>query len=170
MNAPYDSVPAADDEPLFRIRELKKVFGGHVAVNGVSAEIRRGEAVFVLGPSGSGKSTFLRCLNLLETPDGGEIFFRGKRVDARGGDDIFQRMKHKPESWQNSKPIFLGELLLSLLMNLMRRYFIMMMYLSNHLMPTHENGLNSSLPTAIIIQERTSIHSTLCMVLLQMIK
>ena len=86
MNAPYDSVPAADDEPLFRIRGLKKVFGRHVAVNGVSAEIRRGEAVFVLGPSGSGKSTFLRCLNLLETPDGGEIFFRGKRVDARGGD------------------------------------------------------------------------------------
>ena len=52
MNTPSDSVPAAGGEPLFRIRGLKKIFGGHVAVNGVSAEIRRGEAVFVLGPSG----------------------------------------------------------------------------------------------------------------------
>lgn len=68
------------DETLFRISELKKVFGDHAAVNGVSAEISRGEAVFVLGPSGSGKSTFLRCLNLLEIPDAGNIFFRGKNV------------------------------------------------------------------------------------------
>ncbi|MGN0835333.1 MAG: amino acid ABC transporter ATP-binding protein [Candidatus Spyradosoma sp.] len=85
MNTTPDAVPAADSEPLFRIRSLKKIFGDHVAVNSVSAEIRRGEAVFVLGPSGSGKSTFLRCLNLLETPDGGEILFRGERVGERGG-------------------------------------------------------------------------------------
>lgn len=71
---------------LFRIRNLKKTFGSHVAVNGVSAEIHRGEAVFVLGPSGSGKSTFLRCLNLLETPDGGEIFFLGNDVSRPGTD------------------------------------------------------------------------------------
>ena len=69
-----------DAETLFRISDLKKVFGNHVAVDGVSAEIRRGEAVFVLGPSGSGKSTFLRCLNLLEMPDAGEILFRGNDV------------------------------------------------------------------------------------------
>lgn len=84
-----DEIFSKDDgneEPLFRIRGLKKIFGGNAAVNGVSADIRRGEAVFVLGPSGSGKSTFLRCLNLLEKPDAGEIFFCGKRVGERGGD------------------------------------------------------------------------------------
>lgn len=68
------------NETLFRISGLKKIFGDHYAVNGVSAEIRRGETVFILGPSGSGKSTFLRCLNLLEIPDDGSIFFRGNDV------------------------------------------------------------------------------------------
>ena len=69
-----------NSEILFRINNLKKVFGSHLAVDGASAEIRRGEAVFILGPSGSGKSTFLRCLNLLATPDGGEILFRENDV------------------------------------------------------------------------------------------
>lgn len=74
------SVPA---ETLFRIRHLKKVFGDHAAVNDVNVDIHRGEAVFVLGPSGSGKSTFLRCLNFLETPDSGEITFRGEPITAQ---------------------------------------------------------------------------------------
>ena len=81
MNTTPTTKPEGENtETLFRISDLKKVFGDHTAVNGVSAEIHRGEAVFVLGPSGSGKSTFLRCLNLLEMPDGGEIFFRGDDV------------------------------------------------------------------------------------------
>lgn len=85
MNDEIFSKNGGNEEPLFRIRGLKKIFGGNAAVNGVSADIRRGEAVFVLGPSGSGKSTFLRCLNLLEKPDAGEIFFCGKRIGERGG-------------------------------------------------------------------------------------
>lgn len=65
---------------VFDIRDLVKDFDGLKAVNGASTTIKRGEAVFIVGPSGSGKSTFLRCLNLLETPDDGDIIFDGKSI------------------------------------------------------------------------------------------
>lgn len=65
------------NEPLIRVEDLKKEFVGVHALNGVSVEIQRGEVVFVVGPSGSGKSTFLRCLNRLEDPTGGHIYFDG---------------------------------------------------------------------------------------------
>ena len=65
-------------DALIRVENLEKHFGEKIhALNGVSAEIRRGEVVVVIGPSGSGKSTFLRCLNLLERPDGGQVIFEG---------------------------------------------------------------------------------------------
>ena len=63
---------------LIRVEALEKHFGSSIhALNGVDAEIRRGEVVVVIGPSGSGKSTFLRCLNLLEMPTAGKITFEG---------------------------------------------------------------------------------------------
>ena len=63
-------------DALIRVDNLEKQFGEKIhALNGVSAEIRRGEVVVVIGPSGSGKSTFLRCLNLLELPTAGTITF-----------------------------------------------------------------------------------------------
>ena len=64
---------------LIRTDNLQKHFkeGSIRALDGVSTEIRRGEVVVVIGPSGSGKSTFLRCLNLLEIPTGGQVFFEG---------------------------------------------------------------------------------------------
>ena len=63
---------------LIRVEKLEKHFGESIhALNGVNAEIRRGEEVVVIGPSGSGKSTFLRCLNLLELPTAGTITFEG---------------------------------------------------------------------------------------------
>ncbi|MBR0366788.1 MAG: amino acid ABC transporter ATP-binding protein [Clostridia bacterium] len=63
---------------MIRVENLEKTFGGKIhALNGISAEIHRGEVVVVIGPSGSGKSTFLRCLNLLELPTGGVITFEG---------------------------------------------------------------------------------------------
>lgn len=67
------------NDVLIRVSGLEKWFdGGEVhALNGVDAEIRKGEVVVVIGPSGSGKSTFLRCLNLLEVPTGGTIEFKG---------------------------------------------------------------------------------------------
>ena len=73
-------------EPLLQIRGLVKRFGPRTVLDGIDADIRPGEALFVLGPSGGGKSTFLRCLNLLERPDAGQIHFRGQDVLARGAD------------------------------------------------------------------------------------
>ena len=73
--------PAAADgensEVLIRVENLVKSFGDHVVLNGISQEIRRGAKVVIIGPSGSGKSTFLRCLNLLEEPTSGKIYFGG---------------------------------------------------------------------------------------------
>ena len=66
-------------EVILEIRNLVKKFKDLTAVNNVNTTVRRGEVVFVVGPSGSGKSTFLRCLNMLEVPDGGEIIFKGKK-------------------------------------------------------------------------------------------
>ncbi len=65
---------------LIRVQDLKKHFPGTTpikALDGVSVDIKKGEVVVVIGPSGSGKSTFLRCLNLLEVPTGGQILFDG---------------------------------------------------------------------------------------------
>ena len=64
---------------LIDVKNLRKTFdnGAFVALSDVSAQIHRGEVVVVIGPSGSGKSTFLRCLNLLEHPTGGQIIFDG---------------------------------------------------------------------------------------------
>lgn len=72
--------------PVFRVNHLVKQFSGLRAVNDVSTEIHQGEAVFVLGPSGSGKSTFLRCLNLLEEPSSGEIYFKGGLINRPKAD------------------------------------------------------------------------------------
>ena len=65
------------DNIIIRAEGVQKYFkGGAIkALDGVSAEIRKGEVVVIIGPSGSGKSTFLRCLNLLEVPTGGHIYF-----------------------------------------------------------------------------------------------
>lgn len=70
------------DNVLISARNVQKHFkGGKIkALDCVSNDIKAGEVVVVIGPSGSGKSTFLRCLNLLEQPTGGEIFFKGKNI------------------------------------------------------------------------------------------
>ena len=67
-------------DTIFEVRELVKQYPAITALDHVSTQIRKGEVVFIVGPSGSGKSTLLRCLNLLEKPTGGEIFFKGKRL------------------------------------------------------------------------------------------
>ena len=64
-----------NDDVLIRVENLQKYFGEQKALDGVDAEIRKGDVAVVIGPSGSGKSTFLRCLNLLEVPTGGKVFF-----------------------------------------------------------------------------------------------
>ena len=63
---------------MISVKNLRKSFHGLEVLKGISTEIKRGDVVCVIGPSGSGKSTFLRCLNMLEKPDGGEILFNGE--------------------------------------------------------------------------------------------
>ncbi|WP_418242213.1 amino acid ABC transporter ATP-binding protein [Dysosmobacter sp.] len=65
---------------MLETRNLKKSFGKLEVLKGISTGIRRGEVVSIIGPSGGGKSTFLRCLNLLETPDGGQVLFKGQDI------------------------------------------------------------------------------------------
>ena len=65
---------------MIKVRNLQKSFGDNHVLNGIDVDIRKGECVCVIGPSGSGKSTFLRCLNLLEKPDEGEIYINGQDI------------------------------------------------------------------------------------------
>lgn len=65
---------------MIKIRHLQKSFGQVQVLKDISTEIRKGECVCVIGPSGSGKSTFLRCINLLEQPDGGSIEVDGRDI------------------------------------------------------------------------------------------
>lgn len=69
-------------EPLIKVRGLVKNFGYVHVLKGIDVDIHKGEVVVVIGPSGGGKSTFLRCLNHLEKPTAGKIFFDGKEVSA----------------------------------------------------------------------------------------
>ena len=62
---------------MIEVKNLQKNFKDLKVLHGITASIEKGERVVIIGPSGSGKSTFLRCLNLLEEPDGGEIIFEG---------------------------------------------------------------------------------------------
>ena len=81
---------------LIRVQDLKKHFAGASpikALDGVSADIRKGEVVVVIGPSGSGKSTFLRCLNLLEVPTGGRILFNGVDITDKSCNINLHRQK-----------------------------------------------------------------------------
>lgn len=69
---------------ILRTENLEKRFGQLEVLKGITTAIRRGEVVSIIGPSGGGKSTFLRCLNLLETPDGGKVFYKERDVtDAK---------------------------------------------------------------------------------------
>lgn len=73
-------------------KNLKKAFGDHMVLNGINETIQQGEKVVVIGPSGSGKSTFLRCLNLLEEPTEGEIWFEENNItDKKTNINIIRR-------------------------------------------------------------------------------
>lgn len=65
---------------MITTKNLTKKFGSHLVLDGISETINQGEKVVIIGPSGSGKSTFLRCLNLLEIPTEGEIWFEGNNI------------------------------------------------------------------------------------------
>jgi len=71
---------------VIEVKNLEKNFGTLKVLRGITESINQGEKVAIIGPSGSGKSTFLRCLNLLEKPSGGEIWFEGVNIAAKGCD------------------------------------------------------------------------------------
>ncbi len=71
---------------MIEVKNLQKAFEGSLVLKGVTETIEKGEKVVIIGPSGSGKSTFLRCLNRLEEPTGGEIWFEGQNITAPGFD------------------------------------------------------------------------------------
>ena len=79
----------ATSDKLIQVKDLKKYYNGGVikALDGVSVDINKGDVMVVIGPSGGGKSTFLRSLNLLEEPTGGQIIFEGVDITQKKGPD-----------------------------------------------------------------------------------
>ncbi len=71
---------------MIEVKNLDKSYGKLHVLKGVSLNVQKGEKIAIIGPSGSGKSTFLRCLNLLETPDSGTINFEGTDITVKGTD------------------------------------------------------------------------------------
>ena len=82
-----------NDNILIEVKELQKAFGDNVVLDGITTDIRQGEVVAIIGPSGCGKSTFLRSLNLLEEPTGGEIIFEGVNITSPKTDINKMRQK-----------------------------------------------------------------------------
>ncbi|MBQ2816368.1 MAG: amino acid ABC transporter ATP-binding protein [Clostridia bacterium] len=78
---------------MIETRGIHKSFGQLHVLRGIDEQIRKGEAVSIIGPSGGGKSTFLRCLNLLETPEKGQIIFEGTDITAKGVNVNVHRQK-----------------------------------------------------------------------------
>ena len=73
-------------EPILELRHVEKTFGNHQVLKDVNLSVFSGEVVSVIGTSGSGKSTMLRCVNLLECPTGGDIFYKGRNMTEKGVD------------------------------------------------------------------------------------
>lgn len=67
-------------EKIIDIKNIRKQFGNNIVLRDVNFSVRKGEIISIIGSSGSGKSTLLRCINLLEKPDGGEIFYKGLNI------------------------------------------------------------------------------------------
>lgn len=95
--------------PLIEVEDLHKSFGSLQVLKGITTTIRKGEVVVVIGPSGGGKSTFLRCLNLLEEPTSGKIWFGGEEIvsggasvrDEKGGTTNFSLSHRQSERNRN---------------------------------------------------------------------
>ena len=78
---------------LFEIKDLQKKFGSLTVFDGLNETICKGDVVVIIGPSGGGKSTFIRCLNLLEQPTAGKIYFEGEDITVKGFDVNKHRQK-----------------------------------------------------------------------------
>ncbi len=83
----------SNQDIMISIRGLKKSFGDLNVLDGIDIDIRRGDVIAIIGPSGCGKSTFLRCINHLEEPTGGDIFVDGININDKKVDINKQRQK-----------------------------------------------------------------------------
>ncbi len=70
--------------PIVETRNLTKIYGQNVIFKDINLKVNEGETIVIIGPSGTGKSTLLRCINLLTSNDGGEVFLDGKEITAKG--------------------------------------------------------------------------------------
>lgn len=84
-----------EKELLLHINHLKKDFDTTSVLKDISLDVYKGDIISLIGPSGSGKSTFLRCLNLLEIPNGGDIYFKGIGVNKITRDKQIKELKRK---------------------------------------------------------------------------
>ena len=82
-----------EKKEMIKVVDLHKSFGDLQVLKGISETIYQQEVVSIIGPSGGGKSTFLRCLNLLETPESGHVYFEGNEITAKGIDLDAYRQK-----------------------------------------------------------------------------
>ena len=82
------------DQSILRIRDLRKSFGQHEILKGVSFDVKPKDVIVLVGPSGTGKSTLLQCLNLLTRPTGGQIWLEDQEITAprTDVDKVRQRM------------------------------------------------------------------------------
>ena len=78
---------------MIKVEGLKKRFQDLEVLKGIDIEINKGDVMCIIGPSGSGKSTFLRCLNMLEKPTGGKIYFEGDDLTDKKTDLNLHRQK-----------------------------------------------------------------------------
>lgn len=81
--AEVPSAPGSTNNVFVSIQKLTKSFGDNHVLKGIDLDVNKGEVVVILGPSGSGKSTLLRCVNLLERPTDGHIYFRGEDITSK---------------------------------------------------------------------------------------
>ena len=82
-----------NQSPLIETIDLKKNFNDLQVLKGMNEKIYKGEVVCIIGPSGGGKSTFLRCLNMLEEPTSGEVYFEGEKLDPKNTNIDLHRQK-----------------------------------------------------------------------------
>lgn len=89
--------------PVLQAHAVRKSFGGVEVLKGIDLEVAQGETVVILGPSGSGKSTFLRCINMLERPDGGRILVGGADVGYRVVGDRLRELSSREFAKRRSR-------------------------------------------------------------------
>jgi octopine/nopaline transport system ATP-binding protein len=86
-NPTMKTMSVANGKSAIAVKDMRKSFGDHQVLKGISLEAHEGDVISILGSSGSGKSTFLRCINLLEMPDSGEVWVGGELIRMKRGKD-----------------------------------------------------------------------------------